>query len=170
MQYHILKFGVWECAQCQKSFVNYILKWCEMISPILTSTEGFECWFDGHLTITLQFWWRNHLKFAHGVCNCLHELPVICVFHGQLIDSERWSLHVWHFQACELRALSCPNSTWTTMVHRMKTNHVADFFVNILVARPSLLNMLLVESRPWNCFFELHVRQTLLLWVTNFGE
>ena len=30
-----------------------------------------------------------HLKFAHGVCNCLHELPVVCAFHGQLIDFEK---------------------------------------------------------------------------------
>lgn len=55
---HILKFGVWECAQCQKSFVTYILKWCEMISSMLTLTEGFECWFDWHLKIALQFRWR----------------------------------------------------------------------------------------------------------------
>ena len=95
-----------------------------------------------------------YLKFAHGVCNCLHELPVVCVFHGQLIDSEKWSLHLW-LQACELRALSCANSSFMNnpgATWWMKTKHFAVFFVNILVARPSFLNMLLVESRPWNCF------------------
>ena len=33
-----------------------------------------------------------------------------------------------------------------------RPNMLQIFFVNILVARPSLLNKLLVESRPWNCF------------------
>lgn len=50
---------VWGLIMCPMSeVICKLLKWCEMISFILTLTEGFECWFDWHLKIALQFWWR----------------------------------------------------------------------------------------------------------------
>ncbi len=128
-----IHIGVWGLRMCPVSEVNCkLLKWCEMISSILTRTEGLECWLDWHI-------WQSHCSF-YGVskicpcfCNCFHELPVVCVFHGQLIDFfERWSLHLWHFlPSLRAAALSSPNhhSTGIIMVHSLYEDQKAKRFL-----------------------------------------
>ena len=121
---YTLEFGVWECAQCQKSFVNYWndvkwyrLYWLELKGLNVDSIDTF----DNRIAV-----FTAYPKFAHVVAiasmNCLLYAYSMVNWSTSLKGDERWSLHLWHFlPSLRATALSSPNhhSTVIIMVHSL---------------------------------------------------
>lgn len=111
-----------------------------MWNDILNVDSNWRIWMLTRLT-HLTTACMNCQLYAHSMVNWLtlkgdHSICGI----SKLASWELLAVQIYH--------------SWTTMVHSVDEDQAfCRFFVNILVARPSLLNMLLVEARPWNCFW-----------------